>query len=509
MFVSHQWAGCDHPDPYFSQFKVLQDALRNVMEGSSLISGTAFELYTGQQSLISAEDLCSMPLFIWYDYFSCPQSFHGEQSRLMAIDSIPAYVERCRFFVALCPPIRHKTIDTVLNKQTWSKRGWCRLERAARELSGLADTKNIEIQGARQLAVAPIFDWVWAPVGEGHFSVAQDREKIASVVRSMVFRKLHINLLQGNWHSYRLMLNLQRIQYRSLAIVPIEDVIPGFKSDASDPAAYATAKFMYQNGFQSLDERTPEGWSPICFAAVEGNAMLLSTLIEMRADPNDLVQQSEPVLLLAPQTPLLHICAALSHNEALQVLLAARADIGSTDGFGSTALLWAAAVNNVEGIEILSQAGCDFKSPNMVGYSPFVAASVVGCIEAMTKLLPHASQHELNLALHKTILHGSGSADVMLILVNAGADVNCQLHTPLISPFGILFSMLSIRNHWRQSTLSYYAYHHYAATPLMCSVITGSFEATAVLLSAGACTEFRNARGCTVLDLARESCAPE
>lgn len=183
--------------------------------------------------------------------------------------------------------------------------------------------------------------------------------------------------------------------------------------------------------------------------------MLLSTLIEMRADPNDLVQQSEPVLLLAPQTPLLHICAALSHNEAVQVLLAARADIGSTDGFGSTALLWAAAVNNVEGIEILSQAGCDFKSPNMVGYSPFVAASVIGCIEAMTKLLPHASRQELNLALHKTILHGSGSADVMLILVNAGADVNCQLHTPLISPFGILFSMLSIRNHWRQSTLSF------------------------------------------------------
>ena len=57
--------------------------------------------------------------------------------------------------------------------------------------------------------------------------------------------------------------------------------------------------------------------------------------------------------------------------------------------------------------------------------------------------------------------------------------------------------------------LSTYAYHHYEATPLMCSVITGSFEATAVLLGAGARTDLRNARGCTVVDLARETSAPD
>ena len=31
MFVSHQWAASEHPDPSMEQFRVLQDALRNIM----------------------------------------------------------------------------------------------------------------------------------------------------------------------------------------------------------------------------------------------------------------------------------------------------------------------------------------------------------------------------------------------------------------------------------------------------------------------------------------------
>ena len=31
MFVSHQWAGSDHPDPNLEQFRVLQDALRHIL----------------------------------------------------------------------------------------------------------------------------------------------------------------------------------------------------------------------------------------------------------------------------------------------------------------------------------------------------------------------------------------------------------------------------------------------------------------------------------------------
>ena len=59
MFISHQWAGADHPDPKMEQFSVLQGALGNAMSGRSVISGNiSIELYTGQQTCVSASDLC-------------------------------------------------------------------------------------------------------------------------------------------------------------------------------------------------------------------------------------------------------------------------------------------------------------------------------------------------------------------------------------------------------------------------------------------------------------------
>ncbi|CAE7603505.1 unnamed protein product, partial [Symbiodinium necroappetens] len=123
MFVSHQWAGEHHPDPGMAQFKELQVSLRNVMAGTKMISGTAFELYSGQQSVISSEELLIQPLFLWYDFFSCPQ--WSDSHRALAIGSIPAYVERCRFFVALCPPIWHSASGKPLTRKSWTDRGWC------------------------------------------------------------------------------------------------------------------------------------------------------------------------------------------------------------------------------------------------------------------------------------------------------------------------------------------------------------------------------------------------
>ena len=34
-----------------------------------------------------------------------------------------------------------------------------------------------------RLSIAPSFDWVWAPVGEGLFTVDSDRQKIAAVMK--------------------------------------------------------------------------------------------------------------------------------------------------------------------------------------------------------------------------------------------------------------------------------------------------------------------------------------
>ena len=90
------------------------------------------------------KDFQTKALFFWYDYFSCPQlhdsalfvdRITSRQEQTKAINSIPAYVTRCDFFLALCPVLDCRVEGKVLTPATWSSRGWCRLERVACELS--------------------------------------------------------------------------------------------------------------------------------------------------------------------------------------------------------------------------------------------------------------------------------------------------------------------------------------------------------------------------------------
>ena len=69
-------------------------------------------------------------LFFWYDYFSCPQleRRHGfgaddedSSKQAHAINSIPAYVTNCHFFLALCPVIDCFEENKVLSPLTWRR----------------------------------------------------------------------------------------------------------------------------------------------------------------------------------------------------------------------------------------------------------------------------------------------------------------------------------------------------------------------------------------------------
>ena len=157
----HWLPGADHPDRSFEQFAVLQGALKNLMAGDANISGNiSIELYRGWQNEISASDIFSKQLFIWYDYFSCPQLDHGASvhNRKLAIASIPAFVDKSQYFIILCPHVRRTADNQLLTKKTWGSRAWCRLEKMARELSTHADTCiSIEIHGPLHQVEAPAY----------------------------------------------------------------------------------------------------------------------------------------------------------------------------------------------------------------------------------------------------------------------------------------------------------------------------------------------------------------
>lgn len=50
-------------------------------------------------------------LYIWYDYFSCPQLGKDGGDLRRAIDSIPSYITRSDLFLALNPAIEGGTLD--------------------------------------------------------------------------------------------------------------------------------------------------------------------------------------------------------------------------------------------------------------------------------------------------------------------------------------------------------------------------------------------------------------
>ena len=73
-FISHQWVGLQHPDPEMKQLRVLQEALRHALsEISQIAPGIATEAFLPNARWFSTKKLRSSPVFVWYDYFSCPQ----------------------------------------------------------------------------------------------------------------------------------------------------------------------------------------------------------------------------------------------------------------------------------------------------------------------------------------------------------------------------------------------------------------------------------------------------
>ncbi|CAE7474160.1 POP1, partial [Symbiodinium necroappetens] len=116
LFVSHEWVSTDHPDPKGEQLKVLQGALMRMLGETDIIPVTvSAELMYGLQNGLLMTEMRARPLFVWYDFFSCPQRMHGPigtrfthpSEQELAIHSIPAYIEMCRCVVILCPPILH------------------------------------------------------------------------------------------------------------------------------------------------------------------------------------------------------------------------------------------------------------------------------------------------------------------------------------------------------------------------------------------------------------------
>eukprot|EP00435_Cladocopium_sp_Y103_P064725 s980_g26.t1 len=298
MFISHEWSGRRHPeprptrlgqelgdlglrttnDPYGEQVRVLQEALHHMLHVADTVPVEfASELIFGHDRGMMTSELKSRELFVWFDFFSCPQ-LEGSVAGIQDVQQQNAI------------------------KRSLAMRAWCRLERLASQLHAGEDKYIIEVHSAKHQFLSSPYEFCREPVGEGNFTITSDREVAAGVLHSMFTKRLQFHVKRKEFHSYRILLNLQYSQFRDLPSEPIEDVIPGFcTDDTADEKTLAFRKFMYQNGFEEVTSRDEAGWSPMCYAALRGDPAILQALMQRGASVQDTTTKATPKLFMDPQ----------------------------------------------------------------------------------------------------------------------------------------------------------------------------------------------------------------
>ncbi|CAE7572065.1 dtd2 [Symbiodinium sp. CCMP2592] len=485
LFVSHQWVTKSHPDPEFKQFRVLQEALQNIMSGVSQVSTDMItEAIFGLTKALSASELQPGKLFLWYDYFCCPQdpvlTLHCsgqkagnaiESNQQRAISSIPAYISKCKFFMALCPVVESPDESQVFSQFTWAGRG------SGYWFAGLNNAKGRINEGSGRWAGQSERDTeqeITTPLtvdspGDGQFSVEQDRAAVAPVLKSVLKSKLLMHLVEGDFVNYRILLNQQNARLRGLPAESNDDLVPGFEPPShAGKAETALAKFLYQNGFKHPLERDKAGWSTLCYASVRGDPDLVQALLSCRANPNDKITRAQPQLGI---------------------------DKGiSVRGILQTALSCACYVDDAEAVHRLCDSGGDPNETNTFGVSALRQACVTGSLHAMAALFEHTDKLDMSLSLHWVAMGQGGSAKAIDMLINARADVNERYRPNMFSPFGMLWRIKGLQHNpgGKTTQLRIVGYHHYGATPLMIAIICGNYEAAAALLVRGARCESTN-----------------
>ena len=184
-FCSHQWLGLKVADPGQVHLRTMQDIFRRVSAGESIFKDESmWQLFVKGQSMQTAssvkagfathdhvEDAAWTPEtsaekfrksiadgWVWLDFISISQTIGcqteaevqvalDEQGR--AIASIPAYVARATHFWVIAPSgAKHHDLGHECSFATWARRGWCRLEQTALDISRLADGRPLYVTHA-------------------------------------------------------------------------------------------------------------------------------------------------------------------------------------------------------------------------------------------------------------------------------------------------------------------------------------------------------------------------
>eukprot|EP00397_Hematodinium_sp_SG-2012_P015545 GEMP01015832.1.p1 GENE.GEMP01015832.1~~GEMP01015832.1.p1 ORF type:complete len:639 (+),score=133.74 GEMP01015832.1:418-2334(+) len=348
IFVSHQWVSKTHPDPDFTQFAILQKAIRRLLDGYEVRSDWFFSLVLLKDKVINNWDELLSDALVWYDYFSVPQAAANREFTKRAIESISTYIEMAAMIFVLAPTVDHRDFVDA-NKEallcdyySWELRGWCRLEVFgahlkvnSQPLMVIRSEGQMYFRGAGNLAHL-------ARVAEGEFMcctlnhqfvhsdgtvspIPCDKPPVFGVLTALITSRLRHERKKGNLRKVRQILAHRHIWLR--------DLLPAEESYNASEATLSA--FMVSYEFASPRE-FDRGWTPLRFACISGNVNVARQLIEERADveayfkspcPDFLVEKGMSILF-----QILMLCCCAEHEEILDLLVKHNAKLSSSHG---------------------------------------------------------------------------------------------------------------------------------------------------------------------------------
>ena len=219
------WLGVDAPDPIGLQLALLKRVL------SGMVSGTIGDIecavdvdgHYGKRGLrISGARLRKQLRhgrgYVWLHHFSAPQAQSDSMGRLLALASLPSYVQRSDYFLALAGHAAgswYQADGTPMDRHAWAARGVPRLEALCNHLLP-SPRPIIFAQSLTSICTLPSSGMPWsgwlvlcnAP-GLGRFAAHEmDARRLGPLMRQLVHSRKQAALEQGDMHFYRLLHSL-------------------------------------------------------------------------------------------------------------------------------------------------------------------------------------------------------------------------------------------------------------------------------------------------------------
>lgn len=177
-------------------------------------------------------------------------------------------------------------------------------------------------------------------------------------------------------------------------------------------------KVLFQAYPTSIDQRTLQEETSLCLTTVQGHLDCLHYLLQHGAEP-DIVNKSR-------ETPLYKACER-KNADAVQMLVAFRADVNHRCNQGWTALHEAVGRNSLDIMDILVKAGAKIEAKNCYGITPLFVAAQSGQLDALRYILKCGADINTQANDNATALFEAsknGHDHIVRFLLSQGADAN-------------------------------------------------------------------------------------